>query len=91
MTGDFGEIWSVIGMGVRGRYGTGEPVPLSKTNTGILAFDFAQARMTSKNRQRQGQKQIPFGNDKQKGKYNSRFPSGMTNKEARATADSLRE
>jgi len=49
------------------------------------------------------QKQIPFGNDKQKGKGNykskgnSRFPLGMTNKKATATtkarakADSLRE
>jgi hypothetical protein len=46
-------------------------------------------------RQQQRQQQIPFGNDKQKGNSNdkSRFPSGMTNKKAAATAtaDSLRE
>jgi hypothetical protein len=52
---------------------------------------------------RQEQKQNPFGNDRQrgegnsKGKGRSRFPSGMTDREAKATAkareeaDSLRE
>jgi hypothetical protein len=29
---------------------------------------------------RKRQKQIPFGNDKQKGKSRSRFSAGMTNK-----------
>jgi hypothetical protein len=37
----------------------------TQANTEILAFDFAQARMTIKNRQLQ-KKQIPFGNDKQR-------------------------
>jgi hypothetical protein len=45
------------------------------------------------------QQQIPFGNDRQKNKGNSksrsRFPPGMTDRKARATAkataDSLRE
>jgi hypothetical protein len=37
-------------------------------------------------RNKQMQKQIPFGNDKQKG--GSRFPAGTTNK--KAEADSLR-
>jgi hypothetical protein len=44
---------------------------------------------------RQGQQQIPFGDDnkKDKGKDNSRFPSGMTARKTKAktTADSLRE
>jgi hypothetical protein len=35
--------------------------------------------------------QIRFGNDKQKGKSKRRFPAGMTNRRARASADSLRE
>ena len=71
----------------------------SKDKTDILAFDFAQARMTSKNRQRQGQRpgaKARFfdgdgiaqaeawaylrNKDNSKGKYKSRFPSGMTNK-----------
>jgi hypothetical protein len=38
--------------------------------------------------QRSGQKQIPFGNDNQKGKGRgtgrSRFPSGMTTRKAKA-------
>ncbi len=38
--------------------------------------------MTTK---RQGQQQIPSGNDNQEGKDNSRFPPGMTTKGARAT------
>jgi hypothetical protein len=39
------------------------------------------------------QKQIPFRNDSKKSKGNSRFPSGMTARKAKATAaaDSLRE
>jgi hypothetical protein len=45
--------------------------------------------------QKQRKKQIPFGNDSQKGKSKgrSRFPSGMTAKKAKAKeeADSLRE
>jgi hypothetical protein len=46
-----------------------------------------------------GEQQIPFRNDRKKGKGNgkdkSRFPSGMTERKAKATAktkaDSLRE
>jgi len=47
-----------------------------------------RVRMTSGE---QRQQQIPCGNDKQEGEYNSRFPAGMTNKKASTTADSLRE
>jgi hypothetical protein len=36
-------------------------------------------------------KQIPCGNDRQKGKGQSRFPAGMTDKKAKGKADSLRE
>jgi len=43
----------------------------------------------------QKQQQIPCGNDSKKGKSNgknnSRFPAGMTDRKARATADSLWE
>jgi hypothetical protein len=46
-------------------------------------------------KEKQGRRQIPFGNDRQKskGKGNSRFPAGMTERKARAraTADSLWE
>jgi len=38
-----------------------------------------------------GEKRIPCGNDKQKGKGGNRFPAGMTSKKAKATTDSLRE
>ncbi len=47
------------------------------------------------NSKRKKQKQIPFRNDRKNGKGNdrSRFPSGMTERTARAMAeaDSLRE
>jgi hypothetical protein len=35
--------------------------------------------------------QIPFGNDKQKGSGKRRFPSGMTTKRAKASAEANAE
>jgi hypothetical protein len=45
---------------------------------------FAALRMTNKKTEQQ---QIPFGNDSKKNNSNSRFPSGMTARKTRATAD----
>jgi hypothetical protein len=47
--------------------------------------------LRERQQERQGQKQIPCGNDNKKSKDKSRFPSGMTTRKTRAKADSLRE
>jgi hypothetical protein len=55
-----------------------------------IAKDFILNGLRSKDIIRKGlaaSQQIPYGNDSQKSKCNSRFPAGMTARKASATAD----